>query len=456
MNQSYTRKKSVMLKTLLAVGVVAGFAVAQPTLIPSQTGPELPCSVDTSAVAQVDTVVGAPDANGFYSVFNGKDFTGWFQNCRSSHSSGDRTLGAIWRVDTVRKAIYAMSRNQVGGLLSTKKRYAHYELMFNWWPQFGNDGGVFNRYSMTSATNVAANQMVLDYCSSGCGILSYYSEGNFPGGRNGRPWSYNSVNTITIPGSGGGAGTQGTADINNWNLQTRRQNLITGLGPTDIGCASTGCVQADYLRLWNQSGWMQIRQVYYGGLSSNQPTNVADQGDKIRMFTFFRKHYPLNDTNLTRKQLVNDTAKWVTVIQDSMRLTANQVATYQRVNPFAFQIHSGSRYILPANGGRGSWYADIKVRELDSLGIPTFIETSIKGNKAVDFGIRVADGMLTGSMALDHIVTVTDLKGRVLQRYSAFAGRNTRRPLPNHSGMMIVQVKSTEGTQNLRVQSLSR
>src|SRR5690606_10170554 len=146
-------------------------------------------------------------------------------------SSCNRTLGAIWRVDAQRKAIYAMSRNQVGGLLSTKKRYAHYELMFNWWPQFGNDGGVFNRYSMTSSTNVAANQMVLDYCSSGCGILSYYSEGGFPGGRNGRPWSYNSVNSITIPGSGGGAGTQGTPDINNWTLQTRRQNLITGLGP---------------------------------------------------------------------------------------------------------------------------------------------------------------------------------------------------------------------------------
>jgi hypothetical protein len=453
------QKKTLILNALLALGAVTvstELANAQPTLVAGQTGPEILCSVDTSAVARVDTVVGAPDANGFYTIFNGKNFKGFFQNCLSSHSSGDRTNGAIFRVDSVRKAIYAMSRNQVGGLLSTKKRYAHYELMFNWWPQFGNDGGIFNRYSQTSSTNVAANQMVLDYCSSGCGILSYYSEGNFPGGRNGRPWSYNSVSTITIPGAGGGAGTQGTADINNWNLQTRRQNLITGTGPADIGCASTGCVQADYLRLWNQSGWMQIRQVYYGGLSSTQPTNVSDPGDKIRMFTFFRKHYPQNDTNLTRQQLVNDTAKWVTVVQDSMRLTSTQVATYQKVNPFAFQIHSGSRYILPANGGRGSWYADIKVRELDSLGIPTWIATSIKGNKEVDFGLRVVDGRLVGSMELDHIVTVSDLKGRVLQRYSAFAGRNTVRELPNNSGTMIVQVKSTQGTQTLRVQSLAR
>jgi hypothetical protein len=453
---SPTSLKTLVLKSLLAATVVAGFAVAQPTLVASQMGPELPCSVDTSAVAQVDTVVGTPDANGFYTIFNGKDFTGWFQNCRSSHSSGDRNLGAIWRIDTVRKAIYAMSRNQVGGLLSTKKRYAHYELMFNWWPQFGNDGGVFNRYSMTSSTNVAANQMVLDYCSSGCGILSYYSEGGFPGGRNGRPWSYNSVNSITIPGSGGGAGTQGTPDINNWTLQTRRQNLITGLGPLDIGCPETGCAQSDYLRLWNPNGWMQIRQIYYGGLSTNQVANVAEQGDKIRMFTFFRKHYPLNDTNLTRQQLVDDTAKWIPVVQDSMRLTPAQVATYQRVNPFAFQVHSGSRYILPGNGGRGSWYADIKVRELDSLGVPTFIATSVKGNKPVDFGLRIVDGKLTGSMDLDHIVTVTDLKGRVLQRYTGFAGRNTGRPLPEYSGVMIVKVKSTRGTQTLRVGSFSR
>jgi hypothetical protein len=183
---------------------------------------------------------------------------------------------------------------------------------------------------------------------------------------------------------------------------------------------------------------------------------VADPGDKIRMFTFFRKHYPLTDTNLTRKQLVSDTAKWVTVIQDSMRLTATQVATYQRVNPFAFQIHSGTRYVLSTAGGRGSWYADIKVRELDSLGIPTYIATSIQGNRKMDLGFRVSNGMLKGSIDLDHIVTVTDLKGRQILRYSGFAGKNLSRELPQNEGMLVVSVKTTRGTQTFRYNSVAK
>ena len=449
--------RQLIITSLFAVPLTAGFLYAQPTLVAGQTGPELLCSVDTSATAQVDTVVAAPDASGFYPVFNGKNFTGFWQNCLSSHSSGNRTSGGIWRVDSVRKAIYAMSRNQVGGLLSTKKRYAHYEIMFEWWPQFGNDGGLFNRYSIIpgSTPAVAANQMVLDYCNSGCGILSYYSEAGFPGGRNGRPWQYSSTTAGSIPGTDGSAGSQGTADINNWTATTSRTSLITGNSPTDLGCASTGCVMADYNRLWNLNGWMQIREVYYGGLSQNQPTTVASPGDKIHAFTFFRKHYPLNDTNLTRQQLVNDTAKWVHVVADSMRLTNSQVTTYQRVNPFAFQIHSGTRYVLATNGGRGSWYADIKVRELDSLGVPTYIATSIAGEKSIDYGMRVVNGMLVGSMELDHVVTIADINGRLIQRYSGFAGRNLGRELPKHSGVLLVNIKTTLGTQTLRTTSVA-
>jgi len=408
--------------------------------------------VDTSAVLQADTAISTPDENGFHTIFNGVDFKGWWQNCLSSHSS-NKTSGAIWRVDSAHKAIYAMSRSGSGGLLSTHKRYAHYEIMFMWWPQYGNDGGIFNRYSITSSTNVASNQMVLDYLGTS-GVFSYYSEAGFPGGRNGRPWSYNSATSVTIPGSGGGAGTQGTADINDWTKQTSRRNLITGYGPTDIGCASTGCVQADYLRLWNQSGWVQVRQIYYGGLSTSQPTSVTSAGDKIHEFTFFRKHYPLNDTNLTTPQLLNDTAKWVTVVQDSMVLTASQVNTYQKVNPFAFQIHGGARYIYESNGGKGSWYADIKVRELDSLGRPaTLVNTALNpSSKKVKYDLRVVSGTLQGSMELDHLVTVSDLKGRVLQQYTGFAGRNISHDLPAYTGVMLVKITTTRGNQILRVE----
>jgi len=429
--------------------ILVGNIFAQPTL--SRPGPEKLCSVDTAASFLADTVASTPDSNGFFSIFDGVSFKGWWQNCLSSHSS-NKTTGAIFRADSAHKAIYAISREGVGGLISTHKRYAHYELMFMWWPQYGNDGGVFNRYSITSATNVAANQMVLDYLGAS-GVFSYYSEAGFPGGRNGRPWSYNSATSITIPGSGGGAGTGGTPDINDWTKQTSRANLITGYGPADIGCAATGCVQADYLRLWNQSGWMQVRQIYYGGLSNTQPTSVTAAGDKIHEFTFFRKHYPLNDTNLTTRQLLNDTAKWVTVVQDSMVLTAAQVATYQKVNPFAFQIHGGNRYIYPSAGGKGSWYADIKVRELDSLGRPlSFVVVATNpASKKVTYDLKIASGALVGSMDLDHMVTVSDLKGKVLQQYTGFAGKNISHNLPAYPGVMLVKITTTRGNQVLRV-----
>ena len=439
---------------ILASGLFMNLS-AQPTL--SKPGPEKLCSVDTARSFQLDTVSSAPDANGFLSIFDGQSFKGWWQNCLSSHSS-DKTNGAIFRVDSAHHALYAMSRNGIGGLLSTHKRYAHYEIMFMWWPQFGNDGGIFNRYSITGSNNVASNQMVLDYLPAS-GVLSYYSEAGFPGGRNGRPWSYNSATSIAIPGSGGGPGSGGTAYINDWTQSTRNKNLITGYGPTDYGCATTGCVQADYLRLWNTNGgWMQIREIYYGGLSTHQPTSVASPGDKIHEFTFFRKHYPLNDTNLTTPQLLNDTAKWITVVQDSMVLNATEVATYQRVNPFAFQVHAGDRYVYASNGGKGSWYADIKVRELDSLGSPVAFTTVAKdpGARNVKYDLRAVSGALVGSMDLDHLVTVTDLQGHVLQKYTGFAGKNISHDLPAYRGVMIVKITTMRGNQVLRVQGRAR
>jgi hypothetical protein len=188
-------------------------------------------------------------------------------------------------------------------------------------------------------------------------------------------------------------------------------------------------------------------------LSQNQPASVTSPGDKIHEFTFFRKHYPLNDTNLTTPQLLNDTAKWITVVQDSMVLSNSDVQQKQRINPFAFQVHTGNRYVYESQGGKGSWYADIKVRELDSLGNPLAFTTVAKdpGSKMVRYDMRVVSGALVGSMDLDHLVTVTDVQGHVLQKYTGFAGRNISHDLPSHSGVMIVKITTTLGNQVLRV-----
>jgi hypothetical protein len=462
MDKESGMKKSSMMIFAAAVAALATGAFAQPGLVEANTGPEILCSVDTSATSQVDTVVSTPDSNGFYKIFNGKDFKGWWQNCLSTHSTS-KTKGAIWRVDTVRQAIYSMQRNesgitQSGGLLTTRKKYAHYEIVFDWWPEYGDDGGIFNRMAITSSTNVASNQMVLDYMAAS-GVLGYYSEAGFPGSRNGRPWSYtgNAATTpgvlstgdtvIAIPGSGGTGG-----DLTNWTSMTAKLN------PTQYGCASTGCVVADLRRLWPRYGWIQVRQRYYGGLSTNQggvtafTQSPANALDKTHGQSFFRAYYPKDTTGAYVPMTpANDTAQWIPVVRDSFALSASQVATYSKPSFIGFQIHNGGRFRNVSQGGKGMWYRNIRIRELDSLGMPKYLSTAVfpAGHK-VRYDLRVTAGSLVGDMTLDHIVTVTDAKGRVLDRISGIAGRGLRYELPAAPGAYFVQVRSMRGVQTFR------
>lgn len=424
------------------VAVCALAAMAQPELDEANTLPEIPCSVDTSATAQVDTVVSTPDSNGFYTVFDGTSSRGWWQDCLTPHSQGNSALGGIWRIDTVRRAIYSMSRNGVGGILMTKKKYAHYEIQFDWWPQYGNDGGVFNR----STLNGRSNQVVLDYLSGSGAIYGIWSENSFPPtGRNYRPWTYNGTaaqggdTTIVIPGSGG------NGDIrSNWTQMTARLN------PTQYGCAPTGCVAADVRRIWNPRGWNQARIVYYGGLNPEEPG-----GNVIYTQTYTRIYYPKTNTDGPYSAPVpgvSDTAQWIPVLRDSVTHTPQQIAQ----NPASWiglQIHSGGRWVYENNGGLGTWYRNIKIRYLDSDGVPVAFSTSVNPEVArtVRYDFAVQGGRLVGSLDLDHVITVTDTKGRLLARERGIAGRNLRYELPAHAGMMLVQIRSMRGTQTLRV-----
>jgi len=470
--------KSPLTKALLAVTLLVGAASAQPALIEGQTLPQLPCAVDTSAAEalQMDSVIaemGGPDANGWMTIFDGKSSRGWWNNCRTSHSNND-AQGGIFRVDTVRKAFYTMQRGtSIGGLLTTKKKFAHYEIIFEFWPQYGNDGGVFNRTTLTGR----ANQTVLDYMTASA-IFGVWSENGFPsrelgggsGTRNYRPWAYNGAATpfttgangattpnsggdtiVTIPGSGGNGGA-----ASNWTTQT---NATNNPEAANIGCAATGCVQADLRRLWNKHGWNQGRIVYFGGLSTTQPASRATPGDKIRMYTYTRIYYPKTNADGPYSAPipgVSDTARWVPVLRDSIVLTATEAAA----NPaswIGFQIHNGNRFVNLTQGGRGTWYRNIKIRLLDSLGVPTHI-TSISPDRAnkVRFDMNIVSGVLSGSMELDHVVFVRDVQGRVLQHHVGDAGRNLRYELPQHKGVMLVQVMTSRGSQTFRVNGLAR
>ncbi len=474
-------KQATPWKSLLAVMAFAGAVAAQPQLNPDWTLPELPCSIDTSATDQMDTVatlpywetndylITGPDSNGFYSIFDGVSYTGWWNNCRTPHSNNNPN-GGIFRVDTVRKAIYSMMRGtSIGGLLTSKKKYAHYELVFDWWPQYGNDGGVFNRTTL----NGRANQTVLDYMNASS-ILGIWSENGFPsrelgggsGTRNYRPWTYQGAavpfttgaNGATFPNSGGDTivqipGTGGNGGpSSNWGTQTNSSNPEAA----DIGCAPTGCTQADLRRLWNPRGWNQARIVYFGGLSTNQPPSRSLPGDKIRMYTYTRIYYPTQNPDgpyMAPIPGVSDTAKWVPVLRDSLVLTANE-AMQNPASWIGFQIHNGNRFVNLNQGGRGTWYRNIRIRELDSLGVPLYIPTALNppGDRKVQYDMNIgANGILEGSMDLDHVIFIRDVQGRILHRIPGDAGRNLRYELPRHSGIMLVQIRTSRGTQAFRV-----
>src|SRR5690606_8281097 len=97
--QSHTAARRVPIAQI-AAGILlsAGLTWAQPALIPAQTLPEIPCSVDTSAAAalQMDSVIaenGGPDVNGWMTIFDGRSSRGWWNNCLTPHSNNNAQGG---------------------------------------------------------------------------------------------------------------------------------------------------------------------------------------------------------------------------------------------------------------------------------------------------------------------------------------------------------------------------
>jgi hypothetical protein len=140
-----------------------------------------------------------------------------------------------------------------------------------------------------------------------------------------------------------------------------------------------------------------------------------------------------------------------------MVLTSAQ-ATANPASWIGLQVHNGSRFVNLSQNGRGSWYRNIRIRLLDSAtGLPTHIVAlSPDRNKKVRYDMRIASGALTGSMDLDHVVTVRDLQGKTLLHEYGDAGHGLRYELPAHSGVMLVQVQTSRGSQSFRVNGVGR
>lgn len=386
----------IFRKTAFVAAVMAGSAFAQPS---EPNTPDIPCGRVPTGAELNEVVTTTPDADGYLNMFDGTT-KGWWHSCLTTHSKNNPN-GALFRIAKVgnEDAIYSNDRNNdIGGILMTKKKYAHYELVFDFWPDFGNDGGIFNR---TDAEGKCF-QTVLDYFDA-ASVGGTWGEGGFTS-RDIRPWRYvGNENTISIQ-----------AGANGWTGVTAR------FTPAAYGCAASGCVQADYLRLWDRDGWNQIKIRFYGA-------STAQEGGTIKMESFFRKL----GSNV-----------WVPILVD------NTLAQVVEPNFIGIQVHGGNRF----KGPNGTWYKNIKLKELKANGDPAVSVASGKAPAAkFAYDLRAVGAALTGSIDKDYTIEISDVQGKRLESFSGRAGSFSHDFKPSTTGWLTLRVKTAGGVESTRI-----
>lgn len=395
-----SRRGATLPALLFTLGIATVPATAQPVL--GVTSANAPCASGPTLVNGVpDTVPSAPDAEGFYSLFDGKSLKGWWENCNTTHSSQDRTLGGIWLADSTHGALYSQqASSQAGSILMTNKSWEHYELIFDFWPTWGNDAGVFNRVTNAGRTY----QTGLDY-KQGSSIGGSYGEGGY-GNFNIDPYLF--TNTFGVITVGGG-----------WPAFTAARN------PLSFGCPATGCGPAQWHVVWDTAGWNQVRIKFFGGLTAGSPT---------RMQAWIRR---LNNPPVPPPD------NWVPTHDSAMNIQAP-------ANPIGLQIHGGSDYWN--RSGRGTWYRNIRIRPLDVDGNPVPVSLARGRGGHVARNLAFRDGVLLGNIEGAHVVVVRDLAGRQLRRHEAATGGDVRiEGVGKAPGVFLVEVRTSRGVDRFRV-----
>jgi hypothetical protein len=401
-------------KAMMVVGAVSAFSAwAQPT--PAPTTGDLACK-ELADVVGSDTVVSVPDADGYFSLFDGT-FKGWFQSCKTGHSNGS-TVGAIFRIGQAdgKPAIYTTQRgSNTGGLMMTNKKFLNYEINFQTWPDYGNDAGLFNR----TPINGRCFQTVLDYIG-GAAVGGSWGEGGFPG-RDWRPFSFvGAENTIAIPGLTVGG------ELNNWTQITQKLKATT---EPNLPCPTTGCTQTEWRALWDMDGWNEWKIQFYGG-SGNGTGNVHNK-------TWFRKM---------------GATVWVPVIQDT---TFNQEAV-----PAGFiglQVHGGGRF----GGTKGTWYRNIRWKPLDDKGVPvpqtpTTAAKYLNPIDRVKFSLSADASALTGKIDQDYEITVKNAEGKTLESFSGKAGNLNHAFTTEARGVLFLSIKTARSVESFSVVRASK
>jgi hypothetical protein len=390
-------------------GVLTGLSAiavrAQPTPAPA-TG-DLACKTEEQ-VDPADTVAGTPDAEGFLSLFDGT-FKGWFQSCRTGHSGFNTAQGAIFRIGTAdgRPAIYSTERDLAGGVLMTNAKFGNYEIRFQIWPDYNNEGGVFNR----TPVNGRCFRTNLSYIN-GAGMGGSWGEGGFTS-RDFRPFAFtNREDAITIPGNLGG-------EKSNWTTITRKLKAAT---EPNLPCPDSGCTQADWLALWDRDGWNDFRVQFYGG--------TGPDAGILKMKSWFKKP---------------SSGNWVPLLQDT---TLQQIVLD---NHIGFMVYGSGRFAAP----KGTWYRDIRWRPLDDNGIPLSRPVSAsdrgpRGHAAARPFTATAFG-LSGISETDYSIQVTDAKGRLLEAFSGEAGAIDHAFATGARGLLFLKVRTSRGSEIRRI-----
>lgn len=391
----------------LAAALAAVSAFAQPN---PPAAPYMACKQEPTGAAMTDTVGGGVDQCGYISLFDGATDKGWWQSCQTGHGGPSK-----WKIVPEEKAIYSTQDGTKGSLLMSNKKFTNYEMVWEYWPDYGNDGGIFNR----TPANGVCFQTVLDYIG-GAAIGGTWAEGGFQPPRDYRPFSFaNGEQNITIPGNGNG-------EPSNWTTMTQKMKAAG----QQFDCPASGCTQADWQRLWDFNGWNQIRLQFYGGVAGN---------NRVRMKFWFRKSGATSSA-------------WVPVSYDTTLM--------KTIDPgyIGLQVHGGGRF----GGARGTWYRNIKWTPLTDMGAYVYpaaanpgcvvgVEES-KPTGYVQKVIFTMDGSsMVGQMDLDHEITVKNINGVTVQTFKGKAGNVNYALNKKAVGWLALDIKTSQGTRHQKL-----
>jgi hypothetical protein len=376
---------------IAACSLAFGLALADQPVI-SIPVVNAPCDDGPKMVGGKPDTVNTPLDSGFVSLFNGTDLKGWWEDC-ATHTT-DTKLGGVWIVDPSQHILFSREEGQNGDILVTNQNFDNYEVILDLWPTFGNDGGLFNRVTVSGKTW----QTTIDYIQ-GSGVGGSYNE---------KTWTTENINDDPFRFNGGPQ----LPTITTWTTFTK------DLNPTSFGCSVGGCTSADFEKVWDLNGWNQLRVKFYDGLTP---------GRSVHMESWIRK--------------LGATA-WVPVYKE-------QKAVVTPAGPVALQIHGSGRW----KAGSYNLYKNIKIRRLTIDGAP-IIPTSV--GKARETGsttpnLKVVGDALTGKLDASYDVTLTDVRGHVMEKFHSASGMLRHALAPGFHGVLFVELKNNRGNARIRL-----